>query len=92
MEENLIPINITIGDRSYRIKIKPTDEEHVRQTLKLINDQIVEFKTNFSGKDMQDYIAMVTIWYATQTTSNNGNALEMEEVKKALLELEKGLD
>jgi Cell division protein ZapA len=54
---DLIAINIVIGDRSYRIKIDPKDEETVRRTLKLINDKIIEFKTNFSGKDMQDYVA-----------------------------------
>ncbi len=66
MAEQLIPVNIVIGDRSYRIKTNPADEELIRKTLKTINEKIVEFKTQFSGKDMQDYIAMVLIWYATQ--------------------------
>ena len=65
----LIPISALIGDRTYRIKIDPKDEEVVRNTLKTINDKIIEFKTLFAGKDMQDYIAMVMIWYATQITS-----------------------
>src|SRR3989337_36871 len=64
--DELIPINVLIGDRTYRIRISPTDEEVVRKTLKLINDKILEFKTQFAGKDMQDYIAMVVLWYATQ--------------------------
>ncbi len=88
-EDNLIPINIVIGDRNYRIKIKPEDEEHVRKTLKLINDQIIEYKTNFGGQDMQDYIAMVTIWYATQLQTTTGNQLQLDEISKSLKELEK---
>ena len=48
----LIPINIVIADRSYRIRIDPKDEEVVRRTLKLINDKILEYKTQFAGKDM----------------------------------------
>ncbi len=68
---DLIPINIIIGDRSYRIRIAPADEEHVRKTLKIINEKIVEFKTQFAGKDMQDYIAMVMTWYATQATAGH---------------------
>jgi cell division protein ZapA (FtsZ GTPase activity inhibitor) len=87
-EENLIPINIVIGDRNYRIKIKPEDEEHVRKTLKLINDQIIEYKTNFGGQDMQDYIAMVTIWYATQLQTSTGNQLQLDEISRSLKELE----
>ncbi len=69
MTDNLIPLNILIGDRSYRIKILPSDEEKVRATLKIINDKILQFRSQFAGKDMQDYIAMVLIWYATQPQS-----------------------
>ena len=73
MEDQLIPINILIGDRTYRIKSLPKDEEIIRKTLKIINDKIIEFKTQFAGKDMQDYIAMVLIWYATQAASSGNN-------------------
>jgi len=64
--DELIPANIVIGDRSFRIKILPEDEEVVRKTLKIINDKILEFRSQFAGKDMQDYISMVLIWFATQ--------------------------
>ena len=64
-------INVVIGDRTYRIKIEPKDEEAVRRTLKAINDKIIEYKTQFAGRDMQDYIAMVVLWYATQPPSES---------------------
>jgi hypothetical protein len=69
----LIPLNIVIGDRSYRIRIKPEDEGAVRGTLKTINDKIIEFKSQYAGKDMQDYASMVILWYATQTDPQSGN-------------------
>jgi hypothetical protein len=87
----LIPVNIIIGDRNYRIKTEPTDEEVIRKTLKTINEKIIEFKTQFAGKDMQDYIAMVLIWYATQAPSANDPAFE-KEVAEALLKIEQHLD
>lgn len=87
MSEELIPINIVIADRNYRIKISPKDEELVRKTLKTINEKIVEFKTSFAGQDMQDYVSMVLIWFATQLNSGN-NEWEQEEVAKKLNELE----
>jgi cell division protein ZapA len=87
----LIPINILIGDRTYRIKALASDEEVIRRTLKTINDKIVEFKTQFAGKDMQDYIAMVLIWYATQTSADSTPALETELVS-ALTKMEEQLD
>src|SRR5688572_26956480 len=62
----LIPVNIIIADRSYRLKIQPEDEEIVRKTIKVINEKIVEFKTAFSGKDMQYYASMVLLWFATE--------------------------
>jgi len=87
MTADLIPINIVIGDRTYRIKISPKDEGPIRGTLKIINDKIIEFKTQFSGKDMQDYIAMVMIWYATQAGSNSNPVLE-KELQTALAKMD----
>ena len=91
MTTDLIPINIVIGDRTYRIKITPSDEGIIRSTLKIINDKIVEFKIQFAGKDMQDYIAMVMIWYATQATDNTKPAQE-KEMLQALLTIEDQLN
>lgn len=82
----LIPINIIIADRSYRIRTQPENEEMIRKTLKQINDKIIEFKTQFAGKDMQDYISMVVIWFATQSPSETMNP----EIEKELIgQLEK---
>ena len=91
IQDQLIPVNIVIGDRNYRIKILPSDEETVRKTLKVINEKIIEFRTQFAGKDMQDYISMVLIWYATQAKENNA-AIMNEELIEALLKMEKQLD
>lgn len=88
---DLIPLNILIGDRTYRIKTSPDDEEAIRRTLKDINDKIIEFKTQFAGKDMQDYIAMVMIWYATQSKTEN-NPLAEKEITETLLKIEEQLD
>ncbi len=89
--QELIPVNIIVGDRSYRIKILPDDEESVRKTLKTINDKIIEFKTNFSGKDMQDYVAMVLLWYATEISTANSKT-STPEVFETLLKMEQQLD
>lgn len=92
MQEELIPINILIADRTYRIKALPTDEEVIRKTLKIINDKIIEYKTQFSGKDMQDYIAMVIIWYATQSpgdTASRANDSLFESLNRIEHQLDK---
>ncbi len=93
--DTLIPVNIVIGDRSYRIKVTPEDEEHVRKTVKTINEKILEFKTNFAGKDIQDYVAMVLVWYATQVSAGNNNAsteLNETHTAEALKKMEMQID
>ena len=92
MSEQLIPINILIGDRTYRIKSLAKDEEIIRKTLKIINDKIIEFKTQFSGKDMQDYIAMVLIWYATQAASAGNNQQLENDFYQILSKMELQID
>lgn len=87
----LIPINILIGDRTYRIKTNPEDEEIIRGTLKVINEKIIEFKTQFAGKDMQDYVAMVLIWYATQTGADKKPVAD-QAFLSALQKIEEQLD
>ena len=88
----LIPVTVIIADRSYRLRIHPKDEEVLRKTVKTINEKIIEFKTQFAGKDMQDYIAMVLIWYATQTASSGNNQQIEKEITEALLKIESQLD
>jgi Cell division protein ZapA len=90
--DELIPVNIVIGDRTYRIRIAPGDEEQIRGTLKTINDKIIEFKTQFSGKDMQDYVAMVLIWYATATPGSLNAEAGNREILDALKKIEAQLN
>lgn len=89
---DLIPISALIGDRTYRIKIEPKDEEMVRKTLKTVNDKIIEFKTQFAGKDMQDYIAMVMIWFATEIEESQTKNLELDNITGQLDAIERMLD
>lgn len=90
--EQLIAANILIGDRTYRLKIKPEDEENLRKTVKLINEKIIEFKTNFAGKDMQDYISMVLIWLATEKPEHAENIIFKTEIKEKLSQLSQNVE
>ncbi|HEY0059577.1 MAG TPA: cell division protein ZapA [Flavisolibacter sp.] len=92
VKDELIPLNLLIADRTYRIRILPKDEEVVRKTAKTINDKLVEFKTAFAGKDMQDYIAMVLIWFATAQNAPITNEVNLDHVSSRLQTLEKLID
>lgn len=89
--DTLIPINILIADRTYRIRIAPGDEQTVRGTVKVINEKLMEFKTQFAGKDMQDYVSMVILWYATQQKAAEQRPLS-DNMEGKLAELEQLLD
>jgi cell division protein ZapA (FtsZ GTPase activity inhibitor) len=89
--DELIPINVVIGDRSYRVKVAPRDEEVVRKTMRLINDKMIEFKSQFAGKDMQDYLGMVLLWFATQESGSPGIHAQ-EEMGLQLEKLEALID
>lgn len=92
MKNELIPVNLVIADRTYRVKIHPGDEEIVRKTAKTINDMVVEYKTQFAGKDMQDYIAMVLVWFATTQNAAISNEINMDYVSSRLQTLENIID
>jgi cell division protein ZapA len=89
--QELIPINIVIGDRTYRVRIDAADEEKVRKLMKLINDRILDFKDKFAGKDMQDYIAMVMLWFVTEQEQSLLQA-DQATLTAGLDEIERMLD
>lgn len=89
---DLIPVNIVIADRSYRLKIETHEEEIIRKTVKLINDKIFEYKENFAGKDMQDYVSMALLWFATEQNKTGEAMIQLDETSKKLYSFELLLD
>ncbi len=88
----LIPINVVVADRTYRLKVEPKDEEMIRKTAKLINDKVLEFKNKFAGKDTQDYVSMVLLWFATEQTKSTSDIIQQQETASQLALLETQLD
>lgn len=91
-QEEMIPVNITIADRTYRIKVAPKDEEAVRKTAAIINQKMVEFKGAYAGKDMQDYISMVLLWFATEQQQSGQNLYELENVQNQIETLKNSIE
>ena len=88
----LIPVNIVVADRTYRLKIEAEDEEMVRKTAQTINEKILEFRTSFAGKDMQDYLAMVLLWFTTEQKEHSQLALLADETAKQVKEMVQSID
>lgn len=91
-QNNLIPANIMIADRHFRIKVEPEDEEMVRHSVKIINEKVMEFKKMFPGKDMQDYVSMVLIWFATEFKAEGSSVMDFDGIMNKLSQLEAIVD
>ncbi len=72
-ESNLLSINVWLAGRSYRIRIKPEEEEAVRKSVKVADDKITELRNQYAGKDDQDFLAMCLLTYAADAAIE-GNA------------------
>lgn len=92
MAQNLIPANINIADRIYRVQMSPEDEQTVRQSVKIINEKIIEFKTKIPGKDMQDYISMVLVWFVTESSKKNVSLADENQLLGRLQQIEALID
>jgi Cell division protein ZapA len=90
--EELLPVNIVIADRTFRIKVAAKDEEVVRKTVKVISQKLVEYKQQLAGKDMQDYVTMVLLWFATTQTTGTNIVIENFDLEKEINDLELLLD
>lgn len=66
-EEDIIPVNLWLSGRSYRIKVKRDEAEQVRKAVKQADEKIFELKQKYSGKDDQDFLAMCLLMYASNS-------------------------
>lgn len=89
----LISANVWLGGRSYRIRIRPDEEEAVRKAVKLADDKVVEMRRHYAGKDDQDFVAMVLITYATEAaTSRNEDPLLRQSLRDMQERINQALD
>ena len=92
MADDLIPINIWLAGRSYRIRIHPHEEEMVRKAVKSADDKITELRTHYAGKDDQDFVAMCLLTYATDFATGASPSFIQEEIHKLSQKIDKVLN
>ena len=64
----------------------------MRKTAKKLNEQIAQFKSQYAGKDMQDYISMVLLWFATEQQQSGQNLYELENVQNQIETLKNSIE
>jgi cell division protein ZapA (FtsZ GTPase activity inhibitor) len=91
--EKLIAVSLLVGDRTYRVRVTAKEEEQLRKTAKFLNDKVIEYKKTVAGKDMQDYIAMALLWYATQPpTEEIGQLIIQQGLEEQFEKMEQMID
>ncbi len=93
-DEELIPINVWLAGRSYRIRITSGEEEAVRKAVKQADAKITELRTQYAGKDDQDFVAMCLLSYAADGAISTFNhpllQQELSEMARKIDEAMKG--
>jgi cell division protein ZapA (FtsZ GTPase activity inhibitor) len=91
-EESTISISVWLAGRSYRIRIKPDEESAVRKAVKLADDKVNELRTQYAGKDDQDFMAMCLLSYAADHAVDTFNSpLLNDEIEKMTRKIEKAI-
>lgn len=84
MEEKL-SIRVNIADRHYPLKIEREDEEKIRKAAKMINDKVSQYKTKYTDKDIQDFLAMAALQFVIriiETEDKNEDSVLFEKLQK----------
>ncbi len=66
MSSEFININLIIADRPYPLKVKPEEEEMVKNAAQQINQKVNELKNLYTAKDKQDFLAMSALTFAVE--------------------------
>ncbi len=82
--DEFLSINITIAERRYPMRIKRSEEEKIRKAAKIINERILQYQDRYSGKDVQDFLAMASLQFVLQTLET----IEKSDVEPVLKQLE----
>ncbi len=84
-EEQFVSIHVWLAGRSYRIRIKPEEEETVRRAAKVADEKISDLRNHYAGKDDQDFVAMCLLMYAADSgTELAGNPLFQSELTQII--------
>ena len=93
MSEELLPINVWLAGRSYRIRIKPEEEAAVRNAVRVADAKVLEMRNSYAGKDEQDFVAMCLLSYAADTAIEIfNNPLLQSELTRMSEKIDKVLD
>ncbi len=91
-EDSLILVTVWLAGRSYRLRIKPEEEEAVRKAVKMADEKVKEMRSHYAGKDDQDFMAMCLLSYAADSALDTfNNPLLQQELNNISTRIDKVL-
>lgn len=88
MSQEQVSINVSLGGRTYRLKVSSNDEAQIRLSLNKIQESFSNLKQQFPGRDEQDYLSMTLIDFVT--SGNTNTTQDIDKTKQELrLQLER---
>ena len=80
--EVLESVSVNIAGRSYPLKVEEHEIEIIEEVVKGINSKVREFQRVYSGKDVQDCLAMALLTYVVDIEKLNTQAPDEELTEK----------
>lgn len=86
-------VKVSIGNRTYPLRVSKEEEEKVQQAAQDINKRLKEFEDSYAVKDKQDLLAMCALQFATEAMGHHkqdkkgqGDAAQQVENLKLLID------
>ena len=64
-------VKVSIGNRTYPLRVSKEEEEKVQQAAQAINKRLKEFEDSYAVKDKQDLLAMCALQFATEVMGHH---------------------
>ncbi|HRH34225.1 MAG TPA: cell division protein ZapA [Catalimonadaceae bacterium] len=56
---DIISVNVQIGEKTYPMKVKASDELKVHRVASIISEQLAKYKSAYGAVDRQDILSMI---------------------------------
>jgi cell division protein ZapA (FtsZ GTPase activity inhibitor) len=89
--DDKLSIRVNIADRYYPLKVAREEEEKIRKAARMINEKVLQYKSRYSDKDLQDFLAMAALQYVIKLNDEEAR-LEKDYLPGALKELISKID
>jgi cell division protein ZapA len=85
-------VDLMILNRSFKVKVDTQQVALVQQRMEAIQSKLLSLKSNFPGRDMQDYLSMALIDAVSESLKIEDNQLKNETLFAELKKLNELLD